>query len=174
MNTTPKKVWFLLVALALAALLAWVSPKSAPPKPTVVDDGLVRFTIVEQMPPTYLAYTQCAQMGDSLVTISWVRTEVLGTEQEAPIVAHELVHQDQMRRFNHCGAAYRWYRENRVEAEAEAYCKSARVYHDENSDDVTLDGAIYMYAKWLANYDRQLNHAGAIAAIKEFCDDGKT
>lgn len=170
MNTTPKKVWFLLAALALAALLAWISPQPMPPKPTVAHDVLVRFTIVEQMPPTYLAYTQCTQMADSMATISWVRTEVLDTDQENAIVAHEHLHQEQMQRLPSCAAAYAWYRENKITAEAEAYCESARVYHREHPDKVTLDGAVYYYARWLKNYDPVLTLGGALAAIKEFCD----
>lgn len=165
---TPMKVWLFIVVLAFAAVFAWMQALSLP-KPDDSPD-LVRFTIVEQMPPTYLAYTQCTQMADSMATISWVRTEVLDTDQENAIVAHEHVHQVQMQRHPNCGIAYSWYRANRVVAEAEAYCESARVFQNEHLEDVTLDGAIYHYARWLQHYEDGLTLGGAIAAIKEFCN----
>lgn len=168
MNTL-KKIMIIFAAAVLAMLLAGLSSGLAETSPS---SGSLGFTIAQQMSPTYLAYTQCTQMGDSLVTISWVRTEVLDSDQENAIVAHEHMHQEQMQRFSNCGSAYKWYRDNRIEAEAEAYCRSARVFQRDNPMTVTLDGAIYFYANWLKNYDPEVNHADAILAIKEFCNDG--
>lgn len=171
-------------AAAIAATLAWGGVRlfSEPEPPP---DHLVRFTIIEQVSPTYLAYTQCTQIADSMATVSWVRTEVLDPDsvsdllhswdEEATyvdqnaIVAHEHAHKEQMRRFPDCAAASLWYRHNRIVAEAEAYCEAARVYHREHPKEATVSGVVFQYAKWLENYDRRLNHADAIVAIKEFC-----
>lgn len=180
MNTL-KKTGLILVALFLALLLVGLTATAANPAPSDF-----RFRVY-QMSPSYLAYTECHQIGNYMSTVSWLRTEVLEpdslrallklwgkdtvhVDQENPIVAHEHKHKEQMRRFPNCRAAYEGYRDNRIELEAEAYCSAAQVYHREHPKETTLDGAIYQYAQWLKNYDPHLTLGEAVIAIKEYCN----
>lgn len=151
-------------AVVLAALVTCAPAPLNPPQLAV--------------PRSFLGYTQCTEVIDPVTRrhriepVSWLNERIYDDRAEADVtIAHERVHQAQMKRFNRCRDAYEWYGANTIAAEAEAFCESARVFAKAKPKETTLAGAVYKYAHWLKQYQLGTNHADAIAAIQEFCGE---
>lgn len=100
----------------------------------------------------------------------WIRGDLHGTPLGLAVLAHERKHAEQMARFDSCEDAVDWYSRNTVEAEAEAFCAMAQVMAQRGG--MTLDGAIFEYARWLQGYDPRLSMIDAIEVIRAYCRPG--
>jgi hypothetical protein len=74
--------------------------------------------------PPPLGYASCEAGGP----VAYIRIDVLTDPLLTwVVVAHEMMHMEQISRFPSCGAWNRWYSKNAASAEAEAFCASAKV-----------------------------------------------
>jgi hypothetical protein len=100
--------------------------------------------LIQQSVVAPLGTTGCDTHG---VGVAYIRLDVLGSIEEGPVIAHERKHLEQIKRFASCGEWQRWYSENTVEAEAEAFCAAAKAAV---KPDFTLGGAVGKYAHSMA------------------------
>jgi hypothetical protein len=166
-------------ALALLLVLAACSP-TLPPPPAPAPAAAVVRNPRNQLPPappnhawvlvnkTDRGFAVC---DEKIGVLSYVRTRLVGTEEEQQLVAHEIDHEDRMLDFPDCTAFWDWFDQDpmlrRIDIEASAYCASIRA--DVGAGRYSYGQALLLYASGLAGQVYGADFARAVVAIQRYC-----
>jgi hypothetical protein len=171
-------------ALALLLLTAACSPAGlhlelSPAAPAEQVEPVVR-NPRDQLPPappnhawvlvnkTDRGFAVC---DERIGVLSFVRTRLVGTEEEQQLVAHELDHEDRMLEFPDCTAFWDWFDQDpmlrRIDIEASAYCASIRA--DVGGGRYSYGQALLLYASGLASQVYGADFSRAVVAIHRYC-----